>query len=59
MTQRLANGALQANGTRMAEPRMMLKRVADAVVFIATPPRDTNVQFMTLTATKMPLVGRG
>ena len=59
MTQRLANGVMQANGTMMPEPRMDLKHVADAVVFIANLPLDANVQFMTLMATKMPLVGRG
>jgi len=59
MTQRLANGVMQANGTMMAEPRMDLRHVADAVVFMANLPLDANVQFMTLMATKMPLVGRG
>jgi NAD(P)-dependent dehydrogenase (short-subunit alcohol dehydrogenase family) len=59
MTERLANGVMQANGTMMPEPRMGLKHVADAIVFIANLPLDANVQFMTLMATKMPLVGRG
>jgi NAD(P)-dependent dehydrogenase (short-subunit alcohol dehydrogenase family) len=59
MTERLTNRVMQANGTMMAEPRMSLKQVADAVVFIANLPLDANVQFMTLMATKMPLVGRG
>ena len=43
----------------MAEPRMNLKHVADAIVYIADLPLEANVQFMTLMATKMPLVGRG
>jgi NAD(P)-dependent dehydrogenase (short-subunit alcohol dehydrogenase family) len=59
MTQRLTNGVMQANGTMMPEPRMNLKHVADAIVYIANLPLDANVQFMTLMATKMPLVGRG
>jgi NAD(P)-dependent dehydrogenase (short-subunit alcohol dehydrogenase family) len=59
MTERIANGVMQANGTLMVEPRMDLRHVADAVVFIAGLPLDANVQFMTLMATKMPLVGRG
>jgi NAD(P)-dependent dehydrogenase (short-subunit alcohol dehydrogenase family) len=59
MTERLTRGVMQANGTMMAEPRMDLKHVAEAVVFIANLPLDANVQFMTLMATKMPLVGRG
>jgi NAD(P)-dependent dehydrogenase (short-subunit alcohol dehydrogenase family) len=59
MTQRIENGVMQANGTMMVEPRMDLKHVADTVVYIANLPLEANVQFMTLMATKMPLVGRG
>ena len=59
MTDRMANGILQANGTMMVEPRMDVKHVADAVVYMASLPLEANVQFMTVMATKMPLVGRG
>jgi NAD(P)-dependent dehydrogenase (short-subunit alcohol dehydrogenase family) len=59
MTERMANGILQANGTMMVEPRMDVKHVADAVVYMASLPLDANVQFMTVMATKMPLIGRG
>ena len=59
MTDRLAKGVMQANGEMMPEPRMDLQHVADAIVFMSNLPLDTNVQFMTLMATKMPLVGRG
>lgn len=59
MTERITKGVMQADGTLKVEPRMDLKHVADAVVFIADLPLDANVQFMTLMATKMPLVGRG
>jgi NAD(P)-dependent dehydrogenase (short-subunit alcohol dehydrogenase family) len=59
MTERMNNGVMQANGTMMVEPRMNLKHVADAIVYIADLPLEANVQFMTLMATKMPLVGRG
>jgi NAD(P)-dependent dehydrogenase (short-subunit alcohol dehydrogenase family) len=59
MTERMANGILQANGSMMVEPRMDVKHVADAVVYMASLPLDANVQFMTVMATKMPLVGRG
>jgi NAD(P)-dependent dehydrogenase (short-subunit alcohol dehydrogenase family) len=59
MTDRITKGVMQANGTMAVEPRMDLKHVADAIVFIANLPLDANVQFMTLMATKMPLVGRG
>jgi len=59
MTERMANGILQANGSMMVEPRMDVKHVADAVVYMASLPLDANVQFLTVMATKMPLVGRG
>ena len=59
MTDRMAAGIIQANGTMAIEPRMDVKHVADAVVHIANLPLDANVQFMTIMATKMPYVGRG
>jgi NAD(P)-dependent dehydrogenase (short-subunit alcohol dehydrogenase family) len=59
MTERMAAGILQANGTMMVEPRMDVQHVGDAVVHMANLPLETNVQFMTIMATKMPLVGRG
>jgi NAD(P)-dependent dehydrogenase (short-subunit alcohol dehydrogenase family) len=59
MTQRMTSGVPQANGTRMVEPRMDVKHVADAVVYMAQMPLDANVLFITVMATAMPLVGRG
>jgi NAD(P)-dependent dehydrogenase (short-subunit alcohol dehydrogenase family) len=59
LTERMAAGIVQANGTTMVEPRMDLKHVADAVVYMANLPLEANVQFMTVMATKMPFVGRG
>jgi NAD(P)-dependent dehydrogenase (short-subunit alcohol dehydrogenase family) len=59
MTERMTEGVMQANGALMVEPRMDLKHVADAIVYMANLPLDANVQFITLMATKMPLVGRG
>ena len=59
MSDRMAGGALQANGTTMVEPRMDVRHVADAVLYMASLPLDANVQFMTVMATKMPFVGRG
>jgi NAD(P)-dependent dehydrogenase (short-subunit alcohol dehydrogenase family) len=59
MTARMAEGVPQANGTRMAEPRMDVNDVARAVVYMASLPLESNVQFMTVMATKMPLIGRG
>lgn len=59
LTARMAEGVPQANGSMMVEPRMDLKHVADAVLYMANLPLEANVQFMTVMATKMPLVGRG
>jgi NADP-dependent 3-hydroxy acid dehydrogenase YdfG len=55
----MAAGIPQANGSTMIEPRMDLKHVADAVLYMANLPLEANVQFMTVMATKMPFVGRG
>ena len=52
-------GTLQANGSILAESKMDLHHVSDAVLHMAGLPLDANVQFMTLMATNMPLVGRG
>jgi NADP-dependent 3-hydroxy acid dehydrogenase YdfG len=38
---------------------MDVRHVGDAVLYMASLPLDANVQFMTVMATKMPLVGRG
>ena len=54
-----AQGRLQATGRVEAEPRMDVEHVARAVVYMATLPREANVQFMTVMATKMPYIGRG
>ena len=59
MTERMAAGIVQANGTIMPEPRLDLKHVCDAVLYMANLPLEANVQFMTVMATKMPFVGRG
>jgi NAD(P)-dependent dehydrogenase (short-subunit alcohol dehydrogenase family) len=59
MSEPMASGVLQANGTVMPEPRMDVQHVADAVLYMAGLPLDANVQFITLMATKMPFVGRG
>jgi NADP-dependent 3-hydroxy acid dehydrogenase YdfG len=52
-------GVPQANGTTLVEPRMDVRHVADAVVYMANLPLDANVQFITVMATQMPFVGRG
>jgi NAD(P)-dependent dehydrogenase (short-subunit alcohol dehydrogenase family) len=59
MTERMTAGVMQADGTKAPEPRMDVKLVADAVLYMANLPLEANVQFMTVMATKMPFVGRG
>lgn len=59
LTERMAKGVMQANGTVATEPRMDVHHVGNAVLFMANLPLDVNVQFMTIMATKMPFVGRG
>src|SRR5437667_7008083 len=59
MTERMKKGVPQPNGTIQVEPTMDVQHVARAVVYMASLPLDANVQFLTVMATKMPLVGRG
>ena len=59
MTDRMAQGVPQADGTRAVEARMNISHVADAILYMANLPLEANVQFMTVMATKMPFVGRG
>ncbi len=59
MTARFATGTLQANGEMAIEPRLDVDHVVKALLYMASLPLDANVQFMTVMATKMPLVGRG
>jgi NAD(P)-dependent dehydrogenase (short-subunit alcohol dehydrogenase family) len=59
MTERMAAGVPQADGRVLAEPTFDVRHVADAVRYMAGLPLDANVQFLTLTATTMPFIGRG
>jgi NAD(P)-dependent dehydrogenase (short-subunit alcohol dehydrogenase family) len=59
MTEWIAAGATQADGSIMAEPTFDPQHAADAVAFMAGLPLDANVQFLTITATTMPFIGRG
>jgi NAD(P)-dependent dehydrogenase (short-subunit alcohol dehydrogenase family) len=59
MTAAMERGVLQADGSTAAEATMDAAHVADAVLYMARLPLDANVLFMTVTATKMPFVGRG
>jgi NAD(P)-dependent dehydrogenase (short-subunit alcohol dehydrogenase family) len=59
LTARMAAGVLQADGSIRPEPRIDVRHVADAVLYMASLPLDANVLFMTVMATQMPFVGRG
>ena len=59
LSARMATGVPQANGEIAIEAMMDTREVADAVVHMAALPLSTNIQFMTIMATKMPFVGRG
>ena len=59
LSARMTKGVPQANGEIAIEPMMDASEVADAVLHMAALPLTTNIQFMTIMATKMPFVGRG
>jgi len=59
LSARMTKGVKQANGELIPEPMMDVAQVANAVVYMASLPLDTNVQFLTIMASKMPFVGRG
>ena len=59
MTAGMAEGVLQADGSRAPEPTFDVAHVARAVSYMASLPLDANVQFLTVMATKMPFIGRG
>jgi NAD(P)-dependent dehydrogenase (short-subunit alcohol dehydrogenase family) len=59
MTERMGGGVPQADGSIKPEPTFDAKHVADAVLYMAGLPLDANVQFLTITATTMPFIGRG
>jgi hypothetical protein len=58
-TERFVTGVIQANGSTMPEPRIDVRHVAEAVLYMANLPLDANVPFMILMATEMPFLGRG
>ncbi|PIE13400.1 MAG: short-chain dehydrogenase [Rhodobacterales bacterium] len=50
---------LAAQAPDAPPPMMDVEQVADSVFYMATMPREANVQFLTVMATKMPYIGRG
>jgi NAD(P)-dependent dehydrogenase (short-subunit alcohol dehydrogenase family) len=59
MTAQMSHGVPQADGSLAPEPTFDAQHVAAAVLYMAGLPLDANVQFLTITATKMPYIGRG
>lgn len=57
--ERFKHGVPQANGQVAVEPVFDVAHCGSAVAYMAGLPLDTNVQFMTIMATKMPYIGRG
>ena len=55
----MATGMPQADGSVRPEARMEVSDAADAVFYMASLPLSANVLQMTVMASKMPLVGRG
>jgi NAD(P)-dependent dehydrogenase (short-subunit alcohol dehydrogenase family) len=59
MTARTTSGQLQPNGQMVQEARMDVNHVGQQILFMANLPLESNVQFVTIMATKMPFIGRG
>ena len=59
LTRAISQGTPQADGSVRAEPTFDASHVAAAVLYMASLPLDANVQFLTITATTMPFIGRG
>jgi NAD(P)-dependent dehydrogenase (short-subunit alcohol dehydrogenase family) len=59
LTEAMAAGVPQADGSVRPEPRVDVADVARAVCYMASLPLDANVATMTVMATKMPFIGRG
>ena len=59
MTARSVNGQMQPYGQVAVEPRMDVAHVGAQVAFMANLPLESNIQFVTIMATKMPWIGRG
>ena len=59
MTERMKAGVLQPNGETLVEPTFDVNHVGETVLYISNLPPETNIQFVTIMATKMPYIGRG
>ena len=59
MTEKMAKGVPQADGTIKAEPRMDMSAVVETFLSMSRLPLSANILFTTVMATNMPFVGRG
>ena len=59
MTERMAQGVPQADGSVRPEARMDMSAVVETFLAMVRLPLSANVLFTTVMATKMPFVGRG
>jgi NAD(P)-dependent dehydrogenase (short-subunit alcohol dehydrogenase family) len=59
MTRGMSRGVPQGDGSIAPEPTFDAQHVADAVLYMAALSLDANVKFLTITAAKMPFIGRG
>jgi NAD(P)-dependent dehydrogenase (short-subunit alcohol dehydrogenase family) len=59
MSELMAKGTLQADGSIKVEPRMSMDNVVKAILYMDSLSLDANVLFMTVMASHMPFVGRG
>jgi len=59
MTERMAAGVLQADGSVRPEARMDMSSVAKTFMTMVNLPLDANIFTVTVMATGMPFVGRG
>ena len=59
MSELMAKGTLQADGSIKVEPRMSMDNVVKAILYMDSLSLDANVLFMTVMASHMPYVGRG
>lgn len=59
MTSGFEKGSLQADGSIRPEAKFDVSHVASTIAHIASLPREVNIPFLTIMATRMPLLGRG
>ena len=59
LAQRMSKGVKQANGEIAIEAMMDVSEVASTILHMVSLPLATNIQFVTVMASKMPFVGRG